>query len=380
VNAVFPVLKENKATLAQLAVLVKLDPRVFKDLSDLRVVAEKRELRVIRVSWAHLDVLENRVPQEHKDHLGLLALPVCLVSRDNLVTTVALVMPALLASRARQDWKDRRVIKVTKDPRVPSAKQVLWVRQEIVACPDFQDLSALLALEDYEGRREKVDQLVDLEMRVQLGLWVCRVHLDRMDPPANLVQRGPQAKKVLLVFLDVPETRDPPVPLDLLDHLDRWVNREYRDKWDPPAQLENEVQLVKLDLWESKAQLDHEANQAHPDLKENEENEVKSAVKVLKVIAVLSAFKVFLVPLVLWATRVRLALKVILVNQESQVLKVRLVETVLLGRKVLWAHLDHAVMLERRVRAVLRVRPVPPDLPDLLASLWATMLPHWQPF
>lgn len=379
-NAVFPVLKENKATLAQLAVLVKLDPRVFKDLSDLRVVAEKRELRVIRVSWAHLDVLENRVPQEHKDHLGLLALPVCLVSRDNLVTTVALVMPALLASRARQDWKDRRVIKVTKDPRVPSAKQVLWVRQEIVACPDFQDLSALLALEDYEGRREKVDQLVDLEMRVQLGLWVCRVHLDRMDPPANLVQRGPQAKKVLLVFLDVPETRDPPVPLDLLDHLDRWVNREYRDKWDPPAQLENEVQLVKLDLWESKAQLDHEANQAHPDLKENEENEVKSAVKVLKVIAVLSAFKVFLVPLVLWATRVRLALKVILVNQESQVLKVRLVETVLLGRKVLWAHLDHAVMLERRVRAVLRVRPVPPDLPDLLASLWATMLPHWQPF
>jgi len=380
VNAVYPVLKENKATLAQLAVLVKLDPRVFKDLSDLRVVAEKRELRVIRVSWAHLDVLENRVPQEHKDHLGLLALPVCLVSRDNLVTTVALVMPALLASRARQDWKDRRVIKVTKDPRVPSAKQVLWVRQEIVACPDFQDLSALLALEDYEGRREKVDQLVDLEMRVQLGLWVCRVHLDRMDPPANLVQRGPQAKKVLLVFLDVPETRDPPVPLDLLDHLDRWVNREYRDKWDPPAQLENEVQLVKLDLWESKAQLDHEANQAHPDLKENEENEVKSAVKVLKVIAVLSAFKVFLVPLVLWATRVRLALKVILVNQESQVLKVRLVETVLLGRKVLWAHLDHAVMLERRVRAVLRVRPVPPDLPDLLASLWATMLPHWQPF
>lgn len=379
-NAVYPVLKENKATLAQLAVLVKLDPRVFKDLSDLRVVAEKRELRVIRVSWAHLDVLENRVPQEHKDHLGLLALPVCLVSRDNLVTTVALVMPALLASRARQDWKDRRVIKVTKDPRVPSAKQVLWVRQEIVACPDFQDLSALLALEDYEGRREKVDQLVDLEMRVQLGLWVCRVHLDRMDPPANLVQRGPQAKKVLLVFLDVPETRDPPVPLDLLDHLDRWVNREYRDKWDPPAQLENEVQLVKLDLWESKAQLDHEANQAHPDLKENEENEVKSAVKVLKVIAVLSAFKVFLVPLVLWATRVRLALKVILVNQESQVLKVRLVETVLLGRKVLWAHLDHAVMLERRVRAVLRVRPVPPDLPDLLASLWATMLPHWQPF
>ena len=75
-----------------------------------------------------------------------------------------------------------------------------------------------------------------------------------------------------------------------------------------------------------------------------------------------------------------MALKVILVNQESQVLKVRLVETVLLGRKVLWAHLDHAVMLERRVRAVLRVRPVPPDLPDLLASLWATMLPHWQPF
>ena len=91
--------------------------------------------------------------REHKDHLGLLALLVCLVSRDNLVTTVALVMPALLASRARQDWKDRRVIKVTKDPRVPSAKQVLWVRQEIVACPDFQDLSALLALEDYEDRR-----------------------------------------------------------------------------------------------------------------------------------------------------------------------------------------------------------------------------------
>ena len=42
---------------------MKLDPRVFKDLSDLRVVAEKREPRVIRVSWAHLDVLENRVPQ-----------------------------------------------------------------------------------------------------------------------------------------------------------------------------------------------------------------------------------------------------------------------------------------------------------------------------
>lgn len=380
VNVVSPDLRVSKATPALLVILVSLDHQVCKVWLDLRVLAVNLATRVTKVLWALLDVLENKARLDHKDLLVLLAQLVCQVSRVNLVTTVALVMPDPLGNPELLDQKDRKENKAVKvlldlldslDPKVPP---------ETVVYLDSQALLVRSVLVDYVDQPVKLDLQADPEMKDLLDLLVL---LAQSDPLVHLVNPDLKArpvKKVRLVLVAALETRallvplahlDRPAPLDFLDLL---------DNLDLPALLENVVPSVKLAQWVLKVPLDLGVNLVSKVFKVNAESVEKLELKALKVIAVSLVCKVFPALLVPKETEDRWVSLDLLANLENLDLKVLLAEMEALDLKVSWVPLVLVALLVSLVNLVLPALLVLLDLRDLPVNRWVTTLLHWPLF
>lgn len=376
-NAVSLEPRVNKVTPVPSVILVNLVHLVCKDWWDQRVPVVNLATRVIKDLWDLLDELENRVPLDHKDLLDPLAQPVCLVSRDNLVTMVAQVMQDHLDNQEPQERKARKENKAAKDLLDLSDS---LVRKALLVIEDslgFQDPSVLLVLADCGVQLVKLDLQADPETKAPLDLLVLSdplallVHPVNPDLKAHLVKKDPPVLEAAL------ETKAPLALLDLLDLLDLLVYLDLLDNLVLLVLLENVDPLVKLARWVLKALLDPVVSPVSKESKENVASVESLELKAPKVIAVSLVYKVFPAHSAPKETEDLWVLPDLLANLVNLDLKVLLVVTEALGPKVSWVLLDPAVLLVNLVNQVLLVLPVPLDLRDPLVNQWVTMLPHW---
>lgn len=379
VNAVSLDLRVSKATPVLSVIPVSLVHQVCKVWLDLRVLVVNLATRVTKVLWAHLDVLENRVLLDHKDLLDHLAQLVCLVSRVNPVTMVALVMLDPLDNPELLDLKVRKENKVAKDLLDLLDSLDPKVHLETVVYLDSQAQLVRSVLVDYADQPVKLDPQVDPEMKDLPVQLVLLAQSARLVHPANPDLKAHPAKKDLLVLVDAPETRDPPVPLALSDLPVLLDFPDHLDNLDLPALLESVVPLVKLAQWVLKALLDLAVNLVSKVFKVNAESVENLELKAPRVIAVSLVCKVFPAHLAPKETEDRWVSLDLLANLENLDLKVLLAVTEALDLRALWDHLALAVLLVNLVNLVLPALLVLLDLLDLLVNRWVTTLLHWPP-
>lgn len=325
-------------------------------------------------------MLESKGRLDLKDPLDHLVLPACPVSRDSLVTMVALALLDHLGNLEHLVLKDKRVNKVAKALSAQLDSLDLKVRPVTAVCLVCLDPSVLLELADNADQLVKLDPLVDPEMKdlldplVWLDLSVLLAHLVSLDLKVPLVKKDP------LVSLVVTETRDHLVLSARWVLPDLLVFLEPLDHLDLLDLLVSAVPSEKLAPWVLKDLRARAVNQVPQDLKENVENVVSLELREPRVTVVSSVCKDFLALSVLKEIGDRWVSLVHPVRAASLDLRALLVVTEVLDPRVSWDHLDLVVRQESLVNLDLLAPLVPLDLPVLLVSRWATMLLLWLQF
>lgn len=231
---------EIKDLLENLAKLVLLDPQ---DRQALQAETEQMDKRV---------QLENQDDQER------------MVFLDNPVKTARMANLAqrdLMADREILDLQDLLARKATEDqmaqlePQARLEHQALRAKRETLEHQDKTDAVVnqdhrdhvvnldQLALPEHQGQMVSMEQMVILVFLDALGLRENAAPQAIPGVLANLAQRVPRARKVMLVHLASKEKRD---GVDWMVLQEDQENQEFRARQDP------EVKKEKLDLPERK--------------------------------------------------------------------------------------------------------------------------------